>query len=76
MSVDTPIANSWADSEFQRTHKPITRFNLRTGNHDIIGYERIHLPLPDWWGKPSILIPGICGNASKLPWPPGTLTGA
>ena len=73
MNADTPIANSWADSEFQRTHKPITRFNAQTGNHDIVGYERIYLPLPDWFGKPSILIPGL---APKLPWPPGTLTGA
>lgn len=60
MKVDTPYLNSWADSEFKRKHKPIIRNDITTNFEDkVIGWEKIHLPLPEWWGKPNILIGGI-----------------
>jgi hypothetical protein len=54
-TVDTPYKNSWADQEFQRTHKPITDINHQTGRQIIVGYEKIHLPLhPDFGKRPKM----------------------
>lgn len=53
----TPFTGSWADEEFRRRHKPVIRNDITTGFKDeIIAWEPIHLPLPEWWGTPNILI--------------------
>jgi hypothetical protein len=57
--VDTPYENSWADQEFKRTHKAITQFNVWTGEREIVEWERIYLPTPEWHGSPSVLIPNL-----------------
>jgi hypothetical protein len=61
---------SWADEEFKKTHRPITRVNVFNGKTEVIGYEKIHLTRPDWHGKPSILIPGFENAVSLGPIDP------
>jgi hypothetical protein len=67
--VDTKFEGSWADQEFKRTHKPIIRNDYCTNFKPVIeGWEKIHLPLPDWFGKPSILIKGISLGPIDQKW--------
>jgi hypothetical protein len=48
---------SWAWEEFHRNHRPVTRHNYMNGNMEVDGYERIHLPTPEWFGKPALIGP-------------------
>lgn len=63
-TVDTPFAGSWADEEFKRNHKTIVHTSFM--GRKTVTYEKIHRPLPDWWGK-QVLIGPLANSISLYP---------